>query len=435
MKGLRIEVENFQAISKASIVLDGITILTGENSSGKSTLSKLLYFSVDYILQYEKELYKKLFVFWSFTIDRLYSYAKDLSLNVEDKFQFLDFDEDYDKAKKYFMLKYNAIKSVYLTSNIDVLSLDPKRLLYIVIPSKFLNDSLDKIESVENLEQVFDFIEIYFTLIDASCIEMIKTRPVSDFTNAFIETGMSTVKKENINLIEFGNPIVTEKRMNNIYSIENVIYNDSPSLIFSVDAELFSRKNRLERYNYNLRKLLLKDTSPIFDDVYHHVFNELSNVIGGVVQSEQIDVKYNFTYTRKTDNLKIKLSDSATGIKQFAILQLLLEKKLINDKTLLILDEPEAHLHPQWIVEYARMVVLLNKYFGVKFLLATHSPDFINALRSIAEKEKVLDKVQMYLSVKEENKEQYCFSDLGVDIEPIFESFNIALDRISQYGV
>ena len=116
-------------------------------------------------------------------------------------------------------------------------------------------------------------------------------------------------------------------------------------------------------------------------------------------------------------------------------MQLLLKRGLLTDRTLLILDEPEAHLHPQWIVEYARVIVLLNKILGVKFMLATHSPDFINALRSIAEKEDVLDSVQMYLSTKVSGTEQFEFKSLGVDVEPIFESFNIALDRIGLYGI
>jgi len=60
---------------------------------------------------------------------------------------------------------------------------------------------------------------------------------------------------------------------------------------------------------------------------------------------------------------------------------------------LLIIDEPEAHLHPQWIVEYARILVLLNKKLGVKFMIASHNPDMVSALRYISEKEEILQNV------------------------------------------
>ena len=72
----------------------------------------------------------------------------------------------------------------------------------------------------------------------------------------------------------------------------------------------------------------------------------------------------------------------------------------MTDKTLLIIDEPESNLHPQWIIEYARIIVMLNKELGVKFFLATHNPDMVSAIRYISEKEKTLEKVNFYLAEK-----------------------------------
>ena len=102
---------------------------------------------------------------------------------------------------------------------------------------------------------------------------------------------------------------------------------------------------------------------------------------------------------------------------------------------MLIIDEPESHLHPQWIVEYARMIVLLHKHIRVKFFLASHNPDMVSAIRYIAEKEGVLDNVNYYLAEKAEEAYLYNYRALGSDIAPIFGSFNIAIDRISQYSI
>lgn len=126
--------------------------------------------------------------------------------------------------------------------------------------------------------------------------------------------------------------------------------------------------------------------------------------------------------------------DCATGIKSFSIVQMLLKLGHISSKTLLVFDEPEAHLHPQWVVEYARMIVLIHKYIGTKFFIATHNPDFVSAIRHIAEKEKMLDAVNFYLAQCEEGMYQYTYRHLGNDIEPIFKSFNLALDRIEEHG-
>ena len=130
----------------------------------------------------------------------------------------------------------------------------------------------------------------------------------------------------------------------------------------------------------------------------------------------------------------VNLLNSATGVKSFAILQLLYKNGFLGKNTLLIIDEPEVHLHPQWIVEYARIIVLLNKEIGVKFFIGSHNPDMIGAIKYIAEKEKVDDNLNFYIAEDKEKKLKYTYRSLGTDIEDIFKSFNIAIDRINLYG-
>jgi hypothetical protein len=79
--------------------------------------------------------------------------------------------------------------------------------------------------------------------------------------------------------------------------------------------------------------------------------------------------------------------------------------------------------------------VLLNKYLGVKFFLASHNPDMVSAIRYISEKEQILDVVNFYIARKESNSFVYNYDFLGKEIDPIFESFNISIDRINQYGI
>lgn len=59
----------------------------------------------------------------------------------------------------------------------------------------------------------------------------------------------------------------------------------------------------------------------------------------------------------------------------------------------------------------------------------------VSALRYISEKEGTLDKVNFYLAQKTETKFKYNYKHLGNEIDPIFESFNIALERINKYGI
>lgn len=139
---------------------------------------------------------------------------------------------------------------------------------------------------------------------------------------------------------------------------------------------------------------------------------------------------------KRNDGRIFDLSECATGIKSFSILQLLLKNGFLQKDTLLIIDEPEAHLHPQWIVEYARMIVMLHKEIGVKFFIASHSTDMVSAIRYIAAKQEIQDSLNFYLAEdSEDSPYRYTYRDLGLDIDPIFKSFNKSFDKIDEYGV
>ena len=132
--------------------------------------------------------------------------------------------------------------------------------------------------------------------------------------------------------------------------------------------------------------------------------------------------------------INIELAKAATGFKTFSYLQRLLENGYLTPETLLLIDDPEAHLHPQWIVEYARLLVLLHKTIGLKIMMATHNPDMVAAIRSISEREGILDHTNFFLASPGDTPHKSIYKNLNHEIGEIFQSFNIALDRIRTYG-
>ena len=92
------------------------------------------------------------------------------------------------------------------------------------------------------------------------------------------------------------------------------------------------------------------------------------------------------------------------------------------------------HIHPQWIVEFTRVLVRLQSVLGVKVLINSHNPDMVAAIQSIAAKENVYDKTIFYLAERHKDSMQFGFRNLGHEIDGIFTSFNIALSRIQEYG-
>ena len=99
----------------------------------------------------------------------------------------------------------------------------------------------------------------------------------------------------------------------------------------------------------------------------------------------------------------------------------------------LILDEPENHLHPEWQIVYAHSLILLQKAFHLTVLVTSHSEFFVNALQRFAISEGIADKTHFYVSRKDDARPGYfTFDDKGVFASQIFRSFNRAYDRLGE---
>ena len=62
-----------------------------------------------------------------------------------------------------------------------------------------------------------------------------------------------------------------------------------------------------------------------------------------------------------------------------------METQAINENKILIWDEPENHLHPEWQIKIAQLFVEIAKA-GVPILISSHSPYFIQGVRYFTEK-------------------------------------------------
>lgn len=437
---IRVITENYRAIQHADIVINGITVVAGENGSGKSTLSKLLYHlyktASNYDLLIAQELkykLKNIIRFLEIVVTDLYKLSNERNTREEFKeFNDLRFSlesvAEIDKDRWLSFIEkiennYYSQPSLFKEKN----ELNPRlnnRLNYIV---KDILDGIDKDYNLQADASPFKVIKQVIEILFDESLNKIKARPTSLFLKELINLYSEGVLPKKFEVFEYGDQIVSLNRsgLSIPYIIQNSIYIDTPMII---GVEHFSDNDHWD----DLNEILLQKVR----------YNDLK--ISKVISNEIISGEVNFTESefsdgdlsyRRKDGSVFKLLECATGVKSFAILQLLLKNGYLNDKTLLIIDEPESHLHPQWIIEYARIIVLLNKQLGVKFFIASHNPDMISAIRYISEKEEVLENLNFYLSQKNNYDYTYRYVELGQDIDPIFASFNIALDRINQYGV
>ena len=112
---------------------------------------------------------------------------------------------------------------------------------------------------------------------------------------------------------------------------------------------------------------------------------------------------------------------SGSGMKTISVLVHALRNGTIRRGRVVVIDEPESNLHPEWQVKFARMLVALNKKLTVKVLLNTHSPYFLKAIEYYSGKEDV-GGVKFYQMVQAPDGLLYLTDDCTGDTNKIFQS-------------
>lgn len=434
-------VHDYHAIKKAEITIDGITVLSGINGCGKSTLSQWLYCIVNGVNEFDSYLFDEYKERLYNLIYRMQVACMDLR-RADKSPEKVSLDHLHQIIEKFNSIKYYSkeqievtkdlfLQALYTTGNIltEALSED------IPYARKARILSLLEIEMQdEDIHQAIeDFIDVNNRVISRQTKQIyqdIEEHPTPTFyesiNNHFIlkndYPSLIQLKEDNVDVIE-------DEHISTLFNLKKAIYIDTP---MSVDAGSTS--------NYfwdDLSRMIIDEKDKAQSAEIKKFLLRIKDLLDGeaVLDEKETYRERNLRYVSNDKKVNIRLCDVATGFKTFSYLQRLLENGHLNDETLLMIDEPEAHLHPQWIVEFARLLVLLNKKLGLKIMIASHNPDMVAAIHDIANKEGVLDNTNFYVAQPEDpDSHKYIYKDLGHDIGEIFESFNVAIEKINRYG-
>ena len=99
---------------------------------------------------------------------------------------------------------------------------------------------------------------------------------------------------------------------------------------------------------------------------------------------------------------------------------------------MLILDEPEAHLHPEWQNAFAEIIVLVVKEFNTHVLLTTHSPNFLMAIEAYAKKYGLLDQANYYMATHNADNYTVDYVCVNNNLSKIYSSFARPLVDVKQ---
>lgn len=428
---LNIVVKNARAVHSADIDLMGITVLSGINGCGKSTISRSVYEILSAALNYNDFVDAYIISQYSQIGATFFSAIGNLSGLIS--------RQDFQKLNSSFLLfaikewQNTSIEFVRgeLDSSVNSLQNYVVSLKNLVVHEKmnryqaFLSVIASIVEKTadDDLSEIFEAIHQKIEEISNSAIEFKSRRSLEILYSSTRRNEWLNPRK--FNLQENGVPVIDSEtnRVLFLNSIKKVFYIDTPMAF----GEQSSNKEYWNALNTALKK------GNFSKSMLEYPQDETLGILNGSFDWES-KRKNTLVYTLKNGVSFDLLKYGATGLKSFTMLQTLFREELIDETTLLILDEPEAHLHPQWIVHFARFLVLLRKETGCNFLISSHSTDMVASLHDIATKE-LRNTPTFYLG--QENKEDhlvYDFINCGSDIEPIFNTFNISFELTNRFS-
>ena len=428
MSKYNFKIDNYHAIGHADIEIDGITVIAGGNGCGKSTLSRWLCYIIDIIEDYEVILMRGFHDTIGRRISDLMLSASVMSVydketykelyELKDSFgkwiYYADYKvENLHEDYKEFILLFSKLLETYLSSESD--ENGKKRIL----------SELNITKECDPLTIFKDKAEDFFTDASSKYTILKDERNIEHLWElVFSEYQEKDEHPSNIQLKEDGVAILTE-HIGTLLGIKRSLYIDTPLVVSLKETNNLFLKEFLHYFKY-------KRTSSAPNNKEKRILKAIESMINGKFIEEKNYSVSEIIFKAKS-GIQVKIDKVASGFKAFAYMQRLIENGWLDNKTLLEIDEPETNLHPQWIVEFAHLLVMVNKELGTKIMIASHNPDMVSAIRYISEKEGILDQTHFYLAEQREDSELFDYKDLGNDIDPVFESFNKSYETLQKY--
>ena len=383
---MKLNLKNIGKIAEASIEINTITIIAGENNTGKSTFSKTL-FSLLYSLYDNKNNVfheKNEYLFNLLASQRYSQQTVDYTILVQ------------EIVKLYRLNKDNMVLRDKITNLLEANG-------YLNIPMYH-----------EQFEDIIDLILDALRLSDIEIVEkIIENEFKSEFTNQITnlynsdqaslvykdETQTFTVNFNNIQQVNISDFIDSK-----LYPV----YIDNPNILDSNKISRFNLRNRDKTDNHEdalLKRLFLNEPQNAVSSLLNQKKSEsILQKISSIISGKLILTQNNECFYRETESSpSISINNLSEGIKIFVILKTLLQNNQITPNTVLILDEPETHLHPKLQVTLAELIILFQKFIGLKILLNTHSPYFLEAIEVFSAKYGLYSDIKYYLSRNDGN--------------------------------
>lgn len=341
---MKVSIKNVGCLSDSTIECEGLTVICGINGTGKSTILKSIYSTLCPAMYFD-----------TFRDNQIRETLSTLG------YRHLD-----DSARR----------------NIRILKSDDDYL-----------EILNKLDTVVGEdEQDREPLEFVRTLLERSdegdkkfYEAVVRTRIATEFDDV---DQFRTIGSRNIASVKItGGPSATLKvtSKGNIKfegdrkKILSTVYWDSP---FNADDV----RRYVDVYGDHRRDLgyLLHgqfNRNIILSSAYESNLKKFDDAVESIVRGRLVNTKQGLRYESENGNL-LSVKNVAAGIKVFATIRMLVDKGVLYEGSVLMLDEPESHLHPQWINVLGDVIAILARDLRIKIIMTTHNPQLLMAVES-----------------------------------------------------
>lgn len=407
---MKLSIRNVGKLKEADVEINGITVITGENDTGKSTVGKVLWSVFNGFYEIDEKVYNEKVSELEKIIDEI------IKENV-----YKNLSTDYNSFFEIFNSTREKIAIEFLKGNKN----------YSEDEIKIIINNYKKDLKIENISKFVQEINETLKISDKEIIKVIVSRVMNkEFHNqinaVFFKEKMNIgeislkIKDKEINL-KIENNEISDVQSYFLINKETM-YIDNPFILDSYDFEDENHQTHLatnvfsENENSVISEIKVKKK-------LNNIYQKLNSVLSGEILENK---NSKFVYRKNGEDIDLK--NLSTGLKTFAIIKMLLQNGTLEENGTIILDEPEIHLHPEWQIKFAELIVLLQKEFKMHILLTTHSPYFLKAVQVYSKKYKISNKCKYYMS--ELDGEQAILVDKTNKTDDLFYKLAISFENL-----
>ena len=422
---MRIKLKNIAKIIEADINMNGISIIAGKNNIGKSTILKSIYAAVNtfrnsnekILNEHKRSLYSIIWNSDQYFDDSGYEYLSEELL--------IDFYEALSKniiSLSESKNRFSEIKRCFHETLANYETLLQDEYIY---SDEFLIPLYEKMEGVfkRSKEVMLKFIgDKYIRNTFNNQINF-----VSDISLASIE--IHSVNGDNV--IEIKDQKI-EKITSSSVSEPDAIYLPTFSILDMANRNYrglsyYSPEGDIRRYLHDI-----SSTDRTFEEYTEIESNveTVKEILDDVVNGNlRMNNNGSIIYDDNDLDISVSLENVASGIKNFLLIKKLVENGFLKKNGILLIDEPETNLHPEWHLKFAEILVLMYKNMGVVSVVNSHSPYFIRALEVMMANYGIKDKGNFYL-MKETMTNRYIAENVTENTESIYETLYRPLENL-----